>query len=157
MSGFYLKYWWRYSTLNITHFEGMDNFMKMLIPLFPNCALVGLLHCLQWEVGLLQHAAGVPLGIFVLCLCHHLPAGDGFANSGMAGDDQGPVEVLLEANCCFKNNTKLILLWYQFCVAHNKTKTRIEVLKTEAFTRSANGSKTVPHLTKQRSRKIPKM
>ena len=38
-SDFYRKYWSRYSTLKITHFEGMDNFMKMLIPLFPNCAM----------------------------------------------------------------------------------------------------------------------
>ena len=40
-SGFYLKYWCRYSTLKIKHFEGMDNFMKMLIPLFHICALGG--------------------------------------------------------------------------------------------------------------------
>ena len=34
-----LKYWWRYSTLKITHFEGMDNLMKILIPLVPNCSV----------------------------------------------------------------------------------------------------------------------
>ena len=39
ISGFYIKYWWRCSTLKIKHFEDMDNLMKMLIPLFPNCAL----------------------------------------------------------------------------------------------------------------------
>ena len=36
---FYIKYWWRYSTLKILHFKGMDNLMIMLIPLFPNSAL----------------------------------------------------------------------------------------------------------------------
>ena len=38
-SDFYLKYWCRYSTLKTTHFEGMDNLMKRLIPLVPTCAL----------------------------------------------------------------------------------------------------------------------
>ena len=35
----YLKYWWRYSTLKIPHFKGMDNLMTRLIPFFPYCAL----------------------------------------------------------------------------------------------------------------------
>ena len=38
-SDFYLKYWWRYSTLKIPNFKGMGNLMIMLIPLFPYCTL----------------------------------------------------------------------------------------------------------------------
>ena len=39
-SEFYLKYSWRYSTLKIPHFEGMDNLMIRLVPLFPYCAVI---------------------------------------------------------------------------------------------------------------------
>ena len=39
-SDFYLKYWQRYSTLKILHLKGMDNLMIMLIPLFPNSAMI---------------------------------------------------------------------------------------------------------------------
>ena len=38
-SDLYLKYWWRYSTLKIPHFKGMDNRVIGLIPLFPYCAV----------------------------------------------------------------------------------------------------------------------
>ena len=38
-SEFYLKYYWRYSTLKFTNFEGIDILMKRLIPLVPNCAV----------------------------------------------------------------------------------------------------------------------
>ena len=44
-SDFYLKYWWRYSMLKIPHFEGMDNLMIRLTPLFPYCAVE-----LQWNL-----------------------------------------------------------------------------------------------------------
>ena len=42
-SDFSLKYWWRYSTLKILHFKGMDYLMIRLIPLFPNSAM-----CYTW-------------------------------------------------------------------------------------------------------------
>ena len=57
MSGFYLKYWWRYSTLKITHFEVMDNLMYMLIPLIPNCGMVWGVHW-EWSHDLML---GTPL------------------------------------------------------------------------------------------------